>query len=318
MPRSRAHVTLTGRPILGVHAGWQLFARAEDSLVVIALAKGKVTRTEVPGLQSGNAVSFVIGPHEAVIRSYDYVPGYLIPDGGQARQLTGALSGGGPLIQGPVPGEAWQFASRSSNAPLVLMALAGHRVGPAIRLGNGVLAVTVTSDGRGDILVLTDAGQWYDAGPGWYRRVGGQVIAIGPGRWLMLACQHGRHCRNELVDPVDGAVRTIPGRPLRSAVHFWPPAGAISPDGSAAAVIETGRTSLVHLVTLSSGADARLALAATDQPAAGSMAWSPDGRWLFVALNGDLFAVDAQNDRVTRLDVSLPPISQLAVRPAPG
>ena len=45
-------------------------------------------------------------------------------------------------------------------------------------------------------------GQQYDAGPSSLRRVGALLVAIGPKRWLGLACQRGR-CRNVVIDVAD-------------------------------------------------------------------------------------------------------------------
>ena len=46
------------------------------------------------------------------------------------------------------------------------------------------------------------------------------------------------------------------------------------------------------------------------------MAWSPDGRWLFVAASGSkLVAVDPRTSRAESLGVSLPAVDQVAIRP---
>lgn len=106
-PPPAIRVIALGRPLLGVSAGWELFARGPDDLVRLQLAQGKISVTYVPPLQSASPdVAFVIGAHEAVIRSSDLVPGYVVPDGRQARQLTGPLAGSGPFIPGPAPAQA--------------------------------------------------------------------------------------------------------------------------------------------------------------------------------------------------------------------
>jgi hypothetical protein len=95
-------ISMTGRHLLGVTAGWDLFARSGTELIRIQLAAGVIKQTFVPALESGNPqVSFVVGAHEAIVRSSDDVPGYVVPDNGEARALTGPLSGGGPFVPGP-------------------------------------------------------------------------------------------------------------------------------------------------------------------------------------------------------------------------
>ena len=102
-PPPPMRVTLAGHRLLGVTAGWELFARGPNELLRIQLAQGRITQTYVPPLETASPdVAFVIGAHEAVIRPSDLVPGYVVPDGGQARPLTGVLSDGGPLVPGPV------------------------------------------------------------------------------------------------------------------------------------------------------------------------------------------------------------------------
>ena len=320
-PRSTTLASASlGRPILGIRGGWELFALGPDGLVTVAMASGKVTRTDVPPLQSGNpAVSLVIGPHEAVIRSFDFVPGYEVTDGKAARPLTGTMTSDGPLVPGPAPGEAWEFASPGQTNVLVLVTLSGHRLGPTIKLPPGAAPPSVTSDGRGNVLVLAAAtGQQYDAGPGGYRRVHGQVIAVGPNHWVVMSCSAGRDCGDSVVDLAAGTQHEVPGAALRS-VADWPPLGVVSPNGTVAAVVDSAATRpAVHLINLLSGIDTRVAVPRTRETTQESMVWSPDGRWLFVAADGKVLAVDTLTGRVTGLGISLPAITQLAVRPASG
>ncbi len=45
------------------------------------------------------------------------------------------------------------------------------------------------------------------------------------------------------------------------------------------------------------------------------MAWSPDSRWLFVAAaDGKLLAVNARTGQAKSLGVTLPAVSQVAIR----
>jgi len=96
-----------------------------------------------------------------VIRPSDLVPGYVVPDGGQARPLTGLLADGGPLVPGPVGSQvAWVTSGPPTAPALSLITLAGHRSGPSIHFqpGGPQVPSTAVSDGRGDVLV-TDGGQ---------------------------------------------------------------------------------------------------------------------------------------------------------------
>jgi hypothetical protein len=58
-----------------------------------------------------------------------------------------------------------------------------------------------------------------------------------------------------------------------------------------------------------------------NQESAGTqaLAWSPDSRWLFViTARGYLAAINARTQRVEGLGVTLPPVSQIAVRNPQG
>lgn len=340
-PPPAVDVTVVGHRLLGVTADWELFARGQDDLLRIQFAQGRITLTYVPPLESGNPdVSFVIGAHEAVIRSTDVVPGYVVPDGGQARQLTGLLAGGGPFIPGPALKKARQAAQNvqtawvSSGSPTApafsLVALSGRRAGSAISFpaGGPPLPATAVPDGRGYVLVDTGSFSVYDAGPSWDRRVPGMVVAVGPANWLVVTCNPPyRRCRNQVIDTADGARRVLPGRAAAYPYDFfWPPTGVIAPDGSTAAVAEPGHggSLTVHLINLRSGEthdlNVRMGSPGSDLPLGAelnnqSMVWSPDSRYLFVvAADGELVAVNARSGLAESIGVALPPVSQVAIR----
>jgi len=332
-PLPPVQVIGAGHPLLGGTGGWELFARGPDDLLRIQLALGKILVKYVPPLQSANAnVAFVIGAHEAVIRSTDLVPGYVVRDSGQAQLLTGLLAGDGPLIPGPAPTQtAWVMSGSPASPALSLVTLAGRRVGPTIRFqpGGPQVPATAVSDGRGDVLVTTGSFSDYDAGPGFDRPVPGTVLAVGRTSWLVLSCDgRYRHCHDEVEDIADGARRELPGQVAGYPYVFsWPPTGVIAPNDETAAVGESGRGRqvTVHLINLRSGANRNLEIAlgrAGGNPPLGgqlnnqSMVWSPDSHWLFVAAaDGNLVVVDARTGRVEHLRVRLPPVTQVAIRP---
>jgi hypothetical protein len=346
-PQSPAiRVIPVGHRLLGVTAGWQLFARGPDDLLRVQLAQGRISVTYVPPLETANPnVAFVIGPHEAVIRSTDLVPGYVVPDGAQARPLSGRLAVFGSLVPGPARAQAaWVSTGSPSSPALSLVTLSGSLSGPVIRFASGgpQVPTTAVSDGRGDVLVETGSFRAYDAGPGWDRPVPGTVVAVGPSAWLVVSCNPlYRHCRNEVVDIADGARRALPGLAAAYPYDFfsWPPTGVIAPDGSTAAVAETasgqpttseiqseGGTAAVfgsgpdaaltvHLINLRTGANRDLGIPLGADLSDQSMVWSPDSRWLFVAAaDGKLVAVDASTGRAELLQPRLPAVEQVAIR----
>ena len=345
-PLPAIRVIGVGHRLLGVSAGWELFARGPDDLLRVELAQGKISVTHVPPLGTANPnVAFVIAPHEVVIRSTDLVPGYVVPDGAQPRPLPGSLAHGGPLVPGPARAQAgWVMTGLPGYPALSLVSLSGRPSGPKIRFvpGGPQLPATAVSDGRGDVLVETGSFNAFDAGPGWDRPVPGTVVAVGPTNWLVVSCDpRYRHCSNEVVDIADGARRTLPGPATGYPYDFWswPPTGVIAPDGGTAAVAETASgqptTSViaseggtagvapsgpygvltVHLINLHTGANRDLKIPLGANLSDQSMVWSPDGRWLFIAAaGGKLVAVDASTGRAERLQARLPAVDEVAIR----
>jgi hypothetical protein len=351
-PPPAIHVIGVGHRLLGVTAGWELFARGPNDLVRVRLARGTVSVTYVPPLETANPdVSFVIAPHEVVIRSTDLVPGYVVPDGAQPHPLPRSLAHGGPLVPGPARAQAgWILTGLPGYPALSMFSLSGRPSGPKIRFAPGgpQLPATAVSDGRGDVLVDTGTFNAYDAGPGWDRPVPGTVVAVGPTSWLVVTCDPeerpvsgnrvGPHCRNEVVDIAGGGRRTLPGPGAGYPYDFfsWPPTGVVAPDDGSAAVAETpsgqpttseiaseggtagvspgGGVLTVHLINLRTGANRDLKIPLGANLSDQSMVWSPDSRWLFVAAaDGKLVVVDARTGKAEHLRVTLPPVTQVAV-----
>jgi hypothetical protein len=326
-------VVSIGHRLLGVTAGWELFARGPDDLLRIQLAQGRVTWTYVPPLATASpAIAFVMAAHETVIQPGDIAPGYVVPDGGQARLLTGPLSSGGPVVPGPAGSHSvWVIAGLAQRPHLSLITLTGHPTGPTIRFrpGGPQVPATAISDGRGGVLLTTTNYTDYDARPGSDRALPGTLIAVGPAGWLTVACgvNYG-HCRYDVVNASTGASRLLPGTEPESPFYFtWPPIGVISPNGDTAALAlpRHGGATTVHLINLRTGAVKDLGVAVGTKtitlgvPANDldeeSMVWSPDSHWLFVAANNKLVVVNARTDRVASIGTQLPPVDQVAIRP---
>jgi len=305
-------VTEVGRWLLGVTGDWELFARGPDEVVRIQPALGRITQTRLPALQSSGPVSLIAGTGGVVVRPLDYVPGYIVPDGAPARPLPAGLGQSGEIFPGPDRGHVWVQGAQDGRT-LVLVGLDGTRTGPSIRLP-ATTQWPLMSDGAGYVLVRGVGGD-YDARPDGLRRVTrGSVAAVGPTGWLALECDDRARCVWVAIDRATGSRRTLAGPPADPNV----PAGAISPDGSVAAVFRQVRGSepqTVHLVDLASGADYELAVSRDpDVYDTSRLAWSPDSRWLFLVTGKRLVAVDPRTRAVHELGVDLPPIEQVTVR----
>jgi hypothetical protein len=316
-------VRTLGRPLLGVTDGWEVFARGPDSMIAIDLAAGRITTTRVPDLESNSPdVAFIVGAHRAIIRSFDEVPGFVIPDGDEPRPLSGVLARYEPgvLLPGPQPGQTWVLGGNEHSPSLLLIGADGRPTGTIAQLPPGdANPATAVPDGRGNALVLDTSNAAYDASATRYWRVRATVLAVGPVDWLGFACR-GLRCWNVVIDAVTGAQHVLPRAGPVVPVFAWPSLGATSPDGRFAAMpSEGGMSPVLRLVNLGTGASVPVRLPLAPSPENQDMAWSPDSRWLFVATGGGkLVAVKAATGKVTGLGVSLPAVSQVAVRAAAG
>lgn len=303
--------TDAGHPLLGTRSGWELFGAGPGVLIRIQWAAGRVTRTTIPALRSGGPVFFVVGPHQAVIRPLDFVPGYLVPDDRPARVLPAALGAAGPAFPGPRPGQVWVPSRSGAQTVMSLVTTSGARVGPSIRLPAAV-GYAAVPDGRG-YLAIQGNGAAYDVRPGGLRRVAaGMLAATGPSAWLVVQCPSARRCADVVVNPATGTRRILPGQAARPG---WLP-GITSPDGRYAAVLRPGpgQTATLHLINLGTGSDRRVAMTGASQGSPG-LAWSPDSRWLFATTqDGALRAIDPRTGQVHGPGVPLPPVTYLAVR----
>lgn len=314
-PAPDVTVTKVGRPLLGVTAGWELFGWGPEGVVRMQLASGRITRTKLPLISSGGPTSFLVGRDWAMLRPLDVVPGYLVRDGQRARPLGGALALFGPALPGPDPQHVWVSTESGQIGRLMLVDADGKRAGASI-------AVPVTlngyaqTDGAGYVL-LQGVGGAYDARPDGLRRVTtGMVLAAGPTHWLTYECDERYRCETVVIDRGTGARHSID----MAVAQAYGVTGVISPTGTAAALIKIDPTSEAmpesfHLIQLASGKERRLAIPKDSDMQDGTMAWSPDGRWLFVLAGGTLYSVDAATGNVGDLGVRLPQLTQLAVRP---
>lgn len=315
-------VIRVGPPLLGIHAGWELFGRGDGTVVRIEFARGRVTTTTVPTLASTGPVSFIAVAGAALIRPIDLVPGYLIPDGRPARPLSGVLGQGGPVFPGPDPNHVWVQAGDTSNR-MTLVGLDGRSAGMSLRVPGGMSSLSALPDQTGYLAFLGDAGV-FDVRPGRTSRITtGTLLAIGPTRWLVSECHTHAHCATVLVNRSSGARRDLP-------IHVGEAAqpGVISPDGTLAAVLVKSPMNQLEILNLT--ADTVLPLPFgidLSKVNPQQMIWSPDSRWLFtIDSDDDLYAINAKTGGITDLSVEsldypgfvLPPLSQLAIRTTAG
>jgi hypothetical protein len=318
----RVPVTVTdfGHPLLGIKAGWDLFALGADSVVEIQFARGRVIRTALPPPVGDGPVSFIVGPRSAIVRPEDNVPGYLVPDSQPPKPLTGILARGGLLLPGPHPGQEWDPVSRPNS--LVLVGADGRPTTTRITLPNrNWPSESAMSDGRGEVLVASASGKQYDASPHWRRPVAVLLTAVGPSRWLGMTCPRGI-CQNVVVNPLTGSQHKLPGSSVPLRTWPWPEfPGSVAPDGLTAAVV-AGRgnaQAALEQISLVSSAVKPIAVPINENASSQTMAWSPDSQWLFtLAASGKLLAVNMRTGKVRSLGIPLPDFSQLTIRNPAG
>lgn len=90
----------------------------------------------------------------------------------------------------------------------------------------------------------------------------------------------------------------------RGCCYFWWLPGY----GTVATVLAGSPSTRIEIINLATGADhplpSRIASSVADEGWE-SMVWSPDSRWLFLAANGDLYAVGSCTGEITDLSHTL-------------
>jgi len=312
----RPRVENLGHRLLGVTAGWELFARRSDEVVRIQLALGRVTHTPVPALNGSEAVAFVAASDRVLVRPWNNVPGYVVRDGAAARELGADAGHRGPMYPGPDADHLWVL--NEDGGALSLIGLDGARAGRSIPLPASDQWWPAAADGAGYVVVRGIGGDYVARPEGLQRISTGSVIAGGTTGWLAVECDAHARCAKVVIDRSTGVRQRLGGAPS-AAVQ---PAGLIAPDGSFAAVYtftssqgSGGMT--MHLIDLASGTHRRLPVIVTpDSALDATMAWSPDSRWLFAISEGRLVVIDPRSGAVGDLGVALGPVEQLAVRTA--
>ena len=300
-----------GRPILGVTAGWELFAWGPDTLVRIQMASGRVTLTTVPPPNTSGPMSFIVGRDWAVMRPLDVVAGTVVPDDQLPRRAAGALGTHGPAFPGPDGDHLWAPAADNGSA-MTLVRPDGAPAGVNLALPDGT---TAEPDGTGYALVRGTGGVYLARPDGLRRVTTGNVLATGPSAWLTQECDDQRVCVDVVIDRKTGARRARPDLAFASSG----PTGLISPDGAQVAMYDTDPNGALqlHLIRLATGADKQIDVPLGRYPDQGTMVWSPDSRWLFVAAgSGRLIPIDAATGKAADLGVELPLMLLVAIRPA--
>jgi hypothetical protein len=303
-----------GHPLLGITAGWEVFARGVNVLARIQPAAGRLTLTPIPDLSSGGPVSLLTGPGQVLIQPWDNVPGFLVPDGRPARQLPLAPDAGGRGYPGPKPGQMWVQLTGADQSAMVLDTLDGKRLPDVRPMPAGTSSYETFADGAGQLL-FPAIGGLYEARSDGLRRIStGTLLAAGPTGWLAIECDERYRCQEVLIGRKDGSRRLVPtptGNQDRT--------GELSPDGSMVAMMVGAPNALatLYLLDLATGRRRKVEVAVTQDALDGPTAFSPDSKWLFVVTdNGDLSVVDCRTGAVHALGMPLPTLSQLIVRPA--
>jgi hypothetical protein len=299
----------------GIGGHWDLFASGDGVVVRIEFGHDRLTTTTVPSLDRSGPVAFVATSAGAIVRPLSSVPGYLVPDGRPARQLTGVLSTGDPVVPGPDPGHVWvDLGNGVDDSAIRLVGPDGRPAGPDIRKpANG--QDWIRPDGAGYPLLRTTGGI-YDLLPDGPRRVTvGVLVASGPTGWLVVECDHVDRCAGSVVDRESRRRRTLSSLPA----WLYDAQGALSPDGSMAALtdVDAGGRPRLWLSDLRSGASSEVGAhgGLSIDPGQNAIAWSPDSRWVFLVDDrGVLLAVDTASGRVHHLGVDLPRVGQVVVR----
>ena len=314
--RARA-VTVTdlGHPLLPGAGNWELFGQGPGVVVRVELGRGRITHTSVPDVGSASPIFFVVGQDRAIVHPMDFVQGYVVRDGMPAAPLPPALDQAASTLPGPDLRHLWAETRTGTATALSLLTMDGRPAGVQIPIPKD--ATVQASDRAGNVIMFGIGGMYDLRQDGMHRITSGTLLAVGPTRWLTLECDERYQCRSMVIDRATGARRAV--NAMLDA--YEQNAGAISPDGRMAALLQPNRigASAVHLLDLTTGADLLTGVTtSSDQTLGGrTLVWSPDSRWLFVTDGAGRVLAMNRAGRSVVLDVQVGPIDQIALRAAP-
>jgi len=314
---------------------WELVGYGPAGLVRYRPATGTVTVTPVPVITTDTVLSLAVTRTAAIIRPMDGV-GYVIANGRAAAPLAGLLAQGVRVVPGPDPAHVWTVLEAlpdgtietssvvpdDQGPPQVSLALvdgAGRSAGATLTIPRSLLVTSgygVTGDGAGYALAY-GVGGIYDVRPDGLSLVThGDLLAVGPTRYLVYDCDDGGRCGTAVVNRKDRSRRALAG--FASRTWFPSAPGVVSPDGSEAALTQyTPSGTVLLLIDLTTGktrtVDTGLGL---DGSGDSALAFSPDGRYLLVAGTVGVVPVDVRTGGLLS-PLPVPPVTILAVRATP-
>jgi hypothetical protein len=302
---ARAVVTMTDR--LPAATGIELLVHTRRALVRIDLDHQRAVVTAVAALGSTAPTYVIPGRHAVLLRPFDNVAGYMVPDDGPARRLRGTLANG---IQqsyvGPQPDTVWLFGRDAKGNFLDLVRFDGARVAH-VPIGDAVLW---GPDGTGLVIVNAVGGLYTIGLDGFHRATTGALLAAGAAAWLVQECDERGGCSLVRIDRrTESRTRLLPVANRNESAGV----GVVSPDGQIAAVQEGGRQPVrVHLIDLATGADTTLPPPA-DGPA--NLVWSATSRFLFfVDTQSRLWVHDRATGTTRRFGAIDEPVEGISAR----
>jgi len=313
-------VTELGHPLLG---GTQVdvFGFSNSAIARIELATGRVTRTALPPV-SDAPLTFAVVRGGVIVHRNDSGPSYLVPDGRPPVRLSSGLDGPGPLLPGPDLDHVWVLQGSGQRAILVLKSLDGRPTPTAIGLP-AYMSEEPLPDGAGYPLLFGVGGVYWARPQGLQRVTAGAVVASGPTGWLVLECDDRDRCSGTFVARTGTRRRVLglvdPQLPLGQTALLT---GAVSPDGGRAAFYLGDPLGALRLAVLDLATGDRLGtdVAMIGGAVSQSLAWTPDGRWLFaVDASARILVVDPSTGTAAPLVPgtivpALPVVEQIAVR----
>jgi hypothetical protein len=305
-------VTQLDRPLLGATTGWELIGYGDAVLVRIELAAGRITRTAIPSFPDNGAATLLAGTDRVRIQPFDRTPSFLVPDGKPFRELP-ALKRDGLVFPGPAANQMWMESGDSPHPVMTLATLDGGKLAGSLPIPPELSAYDAVADGAGGLLFPGASGVYAAQSNGLRRISTGSLAAVGPTGWLVTECDDRYRCQTVLIGRADRSRRTVnPPLSVRS------PRGSISPDGATAAVmiVDFNGDIALHLLDLASGSQRVLKVFTSDEYGGAGIVWSPDSSWVFtLTAQGTLVVLNRETGGLGGLNMSLPPLNQLVVRP---
>ncbi len=273
--------------------------RSDNRLVEIDLTVGTLSERRVPAISGFEPGLVVAGDDWILLPQIDGSRMRLLRDDGTESELS--VGDQWAVVVVPERDELWRTGMQQGFGDTLTyerVDLLGEPLGTPIEMPWRSWAVAADPSGG---LVTTVNGKVYRIDETGVEQLAlGELIGLSTNVVIVRQCDETMQCGLQVVDRATGEIRDVPGDPTETrgsdveSLLNWGRShnSVVAPDDTAVVVVAPGPNTIgLGLVDLGSGRFTPMA----EYAGSGTVAWSPDGRFVFYLDGGIVSALDRWN-----------------------